>query len=39
MLPIGVEMLLDRTVWPIEVGIRVTEALGVDVRLEMSAAA
>ena len=39
MLPIGIEMLLQRTIWPIEVGMRVAEAVGVDVRFEMSAAA
>ena len=39
MLPIGIEMLLQRTVWPIEIGIRVAEAIGVNVRLEMFAAA
>jgi len=39
MLPLGVEMLLNRGSWSVEVGIRVTEALGVDVRLEAAEAA
>jgi hypothetical protein len=33
MLPIGVEMLLERPTWTVGVGLRVAEALDLDIRL------
>lgn len=35
LLPSGVRMLMERTVWPLEESVRVADRLGIHVKLEV----